>query len=406
MVTPMDCDDIIHEDNHPSPLEQMPPDLMKNILSYLFLDDFDALNLVSHRLREAVTWADHVYMNERSMRASHHHEAHMTAAVMRKLLQRYESLNVLHLYGLAAVGDHLFSILNESASAQTLQRISLHGCCLSYWCPTSLQLKHLTHVTIMGGSIRVAFGSFITTSLQLKSLAIGQCSSLRDENVRDITERLKHTLESLSLHQCLRVKKPILQFENLTSLSLMGCFALSDLPKFHCPMLKSLCLSFCFHLEGAVIQQIVDSLEHMEHLTLIKCPRLVELTICSETLQTTNVSLSNQLRTLHLSCPQLSKLEAASCTALTSFSLQSHSIQELQLTMLPVFANAHVASESLQRLLLAGCQGLVDAHIRCPNLAFMDICGTPLSPECFARVQVVKHGGSSLCRSRPTVAPV
>ena len=390
MVDPMECD-YSGSHRHHALLEELPPDLMKNVLSHLFLDDLDALSLVSQRLHDAVGWADHVYMNERSMRTQNH-EAHITEAGMRKLLQRYESLNVLHLHGLAAVGDNLFSVLNESPCAQTLHRISLHGCCLSYWCPTSLQLQNLTHVTIMGGSIRVAFGSFMTTSQNLKSLAIGQCSSLRDENVQDITGRLSTTLESLSLHQCLRVKKPILQFDKLTSLNLMGCFSLSDLPQFQCPALKSLGLSFCFRLEGELIQQIVNSLPELQHLTLVKCPLLHELNIVSDTLQTCNVSLSNQLHTLRLSCPRLSTIDAASCTSLISFSLDSHCIQELQLRMLPLFSNAQVAAPSLTRLLLGGCHTLVDAHLTCPNLAIVDICGTRLSPDRFEKVKFLKHG--------------
>lgn len=375
-------------------LEEVAPDVMKNVFSYLFLDELDILSLVSKRINEGVAGADHLHMNQSIIRTSNgsSHEAHITEAGMRKLLQRYDSLNVLHLHGLAAVGDNLFSILNESPSARTLHQISLHGCCLSYWCPTSLQLQHLTHVTITGGSIRVAFGSFITSSLKLQSLTIGQCSSLQDENVKDITSRLRSTLETLSLHQCLRVKKPVLQFDKLTSLNLMGCFALSDLPNFHCPALKSLALSFCFRLDGGLIQRIVDSLPEIEHLTLVKCPLLRELKIFSDTLQTLNVSLSNNLEILALCTPGLQTLEATSCTSLRSFQLDSKCIQELKLTMLPL-QNAHVASPSLTKLKLSGCDGLVDAQLLCPNLDFVDICGTPLSPNLFrGKVKFLKHG--------------
>mmetsp|Transcript_29137 Transcript_29137/g.48173 ORF Transcript_29137/g.48173 Transcript_29137/m.48173 type:complete len:403 (-) Transcript_29137:6-1214(-) len=378
-------------------LEELPPDVMKNVLSFLFLDELDVLSLVSRQINEGVMGADHLHMNQSIIHTSHgSHEAHITEAGMRKLLQRYNSLNVLHLHGLASVGDRLFSILNESPSASTLHRISLHGCRLSYWCPTSLQLQHLTHVTITGGSIRVGFGAFIASSLMLKSLSIGQCSSLQDENVADITGRLHNTLASLSLHQCLRVKKPVLQFDRLTSLNLMGCFALSDLPNFQCPALKSLVLSFCFRLEGKQIQHIVDSLPEIEHLALVKCPLLHELKILSDTLQSLSVSLSNNLRVLSLCTPNLQTVEATSCTSLLSFQLDSQCIQELKLTMLPL-QNAHVAAPSLTRLKLCGCQSLVDAQFLCPNLRFVDICGTPLSPNLFrGKVKVLKHGVTSM----------
>lgn len=379
-------------------LEELPPDVMKNVLSYLFLDELDLLSLVSRRINEGVAGADHLHMNQTIIRSSNGSavEAHVTEAGMRKLLHRYQSLNVLHLHGLAAVGDSLFSILNESPSARTLHQISLHGCSLSYWCPTSLQLQHLTHVTITGGSIRVGFGSFIKSSLKLKSLTIGQCSSLTDGNLADITGRLQNSLETLSLQQCLRVKKPILQFDKLTSLNLMGCFALSDLPNFRCPALKQLGLSFCFRMEGELIQHIVDSLPEIEHLTLVKCPQLHDLKINSDTLKTLNVSLSNNLETLSLCTPGLETLEATSCTSLRSFQLDSKSIRELQLTMLPL-QNAHVAAPLLTRLKLCGCDVLVDAQLLCPNLDFVDICGTPLSPNQFrGKVKFLKHGVTTM----------
>lgn len=398
MAERMECEDSsFGVDGGTCTLEELPLDLIKTIFAFLFLDEFDVLSLVSKRTNEAVSWANQLTMQPSRVqeREGVSIEAHVSEAGMRKLLQRYKSLNILHLHGLAAVGDNLFSILNESPSAQTLHRISLHGCCLSYWCPTSLQLQQLTHITIMGGSIRVAFGSLITSSRCLKSLAIGHCSSLRDDNVADVTNRLRDTLESLSLSQCLRVRKPILQFDHLKSLSLMGCFSLCDLPDFHCPALTTLCLSFCFRLEGELIQRIIDSLPEIKYLALVKCPRLNGLHIVSDTLTTLNVSLSNNLHTLSLSCNCLETLEATSCTSLRSFHLDSKCIQELNLTMLPL-QNAQVAAPSLTHLKLCGCESLVEADIVCPKLDFVDICGTPLPPNMFRdKVKFLKHGVTS-----------
>jgi hypothetical protein len=433
-------------------LENLPPDLIRSILSYLYFEDLDSIQFVSHCMNNAIRWVHHVYMTEQSLRTiwqrnqntkalegttsllqCHSPTWHltlppqqphpsqilpkrletptfacdsrnMTPSGFRSFLRRYDSLNVLHLYGLACVGDELFSILNESPSAKTLQRIELHGCCLSYWCRTSLELTNLTHLTIMGGSIRVSLGSFLWTcantkddkdddglykknpTSRLKSLAIGQCSSLRDECVREICHQLESTLESLSLHQCLRIKNPAIQVSKLHSLQLMGCFALSDLPMFHCPLLTSLSLSFCFRLEGDVIQTVVDSLHFLENLILLKCPRLVRLQISSSTLRTLNVSLCNELHTLRLNCPKLDTLDTSSCTSLTYLSLRSNSMEELQLGMLPSLVNASVTSSSLQRLWLGGCGSLIDANIRCPNLTHLDICGTPLTSEPFLTI--------------------
>jgi hypothetical protein len=385
-------------------LEELPHDLIKSVLSYLFLDDLDVLCLVSKKIGSTVGGADHLFMSEsfRGASTGTNQEVHLSEAGMRRLMERFPCLNVLRLYGLAGVGDNLFSIMNESSSASTLHRIALHGCCLSYWCPTTLMLENLTHVTIMGGAIRAAFGSFFTSALSLRELAIGQCSSLRDEHVADISLQLKGTLESMTLHQCLRVRKPVLQFDNLVGLNLMGCFSLEDLPYFHCPSLRDLNLSFCFRIDGELIQNIIDSLPRLQNLALVKCPRLRKLHILSDTLYSLNVSLSNNLQTLSLSCCGLEVLEATSCSSLKSFQLDSKCIQELNLSMLPL-QNAQVAAPQLTHLKLCGCDCLVDATIVCPNIQFVDICGTPIQPERFrGKVKFLKHGCS---HSRSFLSP-
>ena len=387
------------DSNPDSWIENLPPDTSKQILSYLFLDDLDTLSIASKRIHEIVGEADHLFMDEHARFSSSKlllQPSYLTETGMRKLLQRYKSLIVLKLYGLAGVGDSLIPILNESPSAQSLHQVSLHGCSLSYWCQTKLTLQHLTDITIMGGSIRVSFESFIASSLNLRSLTIGQCSSLRDEDIEGVTNQLKNTLESLSLHQCLRIKKPILQVEKLIRLNLTGCFSLCDLADFTCPFLKDLDLSFCFSLDGEVIQRVVDSLVAVEHLTLLKCPRLHQLRILSGTLQSIFVSLSTNLHTLSLCCPSLRKLEALSCISLRSFYLDSQHMEELCLNMMPL-QNAEVAAPKLRTLKLIGCDELFYASLRCPRLEFVDICGTPLSPNLFrGKVKFLKHGVTSL----------
>ena len=326
-VPGMNCDDDDDKEekfediDQLSPLEEFGQDVMNTMLSFLYLDEFQTLSTVSKRMNDAVTYTSHIHMSDAAIPQSQHvqqqqqqhrrSEAHLTEDGLRKLLRRFRSLNVLTLYGLAPVGDHLFSILNESPTAHTLHRLSLHGCCLSYWCPTTLQLQNLTHVTVTGGSIRVAFGSFFASSSDhLQSLSIGQCSSLRDENVTDMVVGLQDQLQQLTLHQCLRVKKPTLRFSRLTQLNLLGCFSLSDLPDFDCPSLTLLVLSFCFQLDGSVIQRVVNRLPQLEHLGLVKCPGLIRLELThNPLLQRLNVSLSNNLQYLQLHCPKLVQLE-------------------------------------------------------------------------------------------------
>lgn len=400
----------------PSKLENLPKDCMNVTLSFLYLDEFCILSRVSRRFFEAVSRTSHLYMSNSPLGRSNNSErdspvvtrrqavpeAHINQNGLRTLLQRFQSLSVLHLHGLAGVGDSLFSVLNESPTASTLKQISLNGCYLSYWCPTALELDNLTHVNISGGSIRSAFGSF-TSSSNLQSLAIGQCSSLRDEHIIEMAYRLHNQLEHLSLHQCLRVKKPQLQFERLKTLKLMGLFSLTNLPKFSCPNLRELSISFCLGLENKVIQKIVSSLPYLEQLSLVKCPLLRSLEIRSPTLKTLNLSLSNSLEILEIICENLSILEMVSCKSLKSVQMASNRVKGLNFSLLSI-EKLNVNSSSLQKLKLSGCLKLPKDHcvLQCPGLETVDISGAHSSlEEKFAEtnVQVIK-GSTSSSRER------
>jgi hypothetical protein len=230
-------------------------------------------------------------------------------------LGRFQCLNVLHLQGLGEVGDDVLNILNESPAASTITQISLHGCALSYWCNQALRLENLRHATITGGSIRARICSILQHSPQLQSLSIGQCSALRDDTVAEMVHLLHGRLQRLTLHQCLRVQNPILQFPRLTHLSLVGCFGLSSLPQFACPNLLVLDLSFCVRLDGPHIGQLVkDQLPHLEELVLVKCAAVQTLHLSSITLRRLNVSFCNHLTELRISVPALRLFEVSGKT--------------------------------------------------------------------------------------------
>lgn len=304
-------------------LEDLPQDAMNTVLSFLTFLDYQELSVVSKRVNVVLSHASHLYMMDsfspRYTRLSlladigkRPLEMHLNEERLRRLLQRYPSLNVLHLYGLAAVGDNLFAILNESPASSTITQLSLHGCSLSYWCTNSLALANLRHIRISGGSIRAAFGSLLSACCSIQSLSIGQCSSLRDENVADLVHNLGEKLENLSLHQCLRVKNPVLQFDNLLSLNLMGCFALCNLPRFHCPTLRRLDLSFCFRLDGTRVQNVIATLPVLREMILVKCAGIESLIVeTAPELKSINVSLCTNLRHLELRCPQLVHVEVS-----------------------------------------------------------------------------------------------
>jgi hypothetical protein len=368
-------------------LEELPPDCTRSVLSFLFLDDLQSLSLSSSLMKRASTDTTHLFTSADG--------ALMSERRLRSLLRRYAGLNVLKLHGLAPVGDELFGILNQASS--TLKEIYLYDCCLSFWCPTALDLDHLTHVTIAGGSIRAEFGSVIKSN-SLQALSIAQCASLGDEHLFDMGQRLKTTLEILSLKQCLQVKEPKIQCDALRHLSVLGCFALKDLPEFRCPRLTSLCLSFCFRLEGGLIQKVVNQLDHLTDLTLINCPRLTDLTIQSPTLKACCVSLSNNLRELALYCEALAHLDTVSCATLETVRVVSSSLSTLNLSMLPL-VDLDLCTPALVELRLSGCEKLRNSRVQIhgPSLREVDICGTQLSHglHFLKHVPTIKRSGAT-----------
>jgi hypothetical protein len=378
-------------------IESISTDATNVLLSFLNFDDYVSLSLVSKQFNCAISRASHLVMEEPSECASGKvtdysnscmADRHRTGGTirfdqdsLRQLLLRYQSINVLHLSGLAAVGDDLFSILNEAPAASKITSLSLHTISLSYWCPHFLELSNLRELNISGGVIRAALGKLLGAatdgvSSNLEILSIKQCPSLRDEHVRDMVRRLDGTLTSLSLHQCLRVKKPVLRLEKLQHLSLMGCFALSDLPKFSCPALLSLDLSFCFRLSTDRIQRIVESIPALEELTLIKCPSLNTLALRSGTLRVLNVNFCNSLVTLKLTCPRLERLENVGCSSLDTVMLdQANTLQALNLSGHPV-TRLELYAVNLSLLNLSGCRLLDRCTIYAPNLHDVKVVGS------------------------------
>jgi Leucine-rich repeat (LRR) protein len=231
---------------------------------------------------------------------------------LRLLLQKFRFLNVLHLQRLAPVGDEVISILNECPSAPIITNISLQGCVLSYWCNQSFQLKNLQHVTISGGSIRARICALLQQTPNLKSLSIEHSSAVRDDDLSDIATLLHDSLESLTLHQCIRIHQPVLKIQSLSRLNMVGCFGLGDLPGFSCPNLRELNLSFCVRLSGTRVQSIISQLPNLEKLVMVKCSGVQTLHVSSKKkLTTLNLSYCNNIKELRLDCPSLEFLEVS-----------------------------------------------------------------------------------------------
>ena len=338
----------------------IPTDLMNQLLSFLSFSDYRSLSLVTKNMNVAVSRASHIFMGEPSIdRATS--SLRLDESSLQKLLERFESLRVLELDGLAPVGDHLFRLLNESTAAKTIQSLSLNGVSLTYWCPDILNLRQLRHLRISGGSIRASLKSlFGSESFNLKSLSISKCSSLRDAQIADMVHSLGGSLTHLSLNQCLRIKKPSLRFQHVERLSLMGCFALTALPNFCCPSLKVLDLSFCFRIDTRQIHQTLLSTPNLKELILVKCPAVSSLNIRRlPSLRVLNVSFCHNLHMLRASCPGLTHLDTTGCSALETLLLDAgQQLLSLDLSRLLSLTRLEVTATHLQCLYITDCRRL------------------------------------------------
>ena len=341
-------------------IETIPLDAMNVLTSYLLLSDFVSLSVCSTKMYGTISKASHLYMDDPFVFAqrglpcntsSSHHASvdspppssrrfasslRVSDQILTRLLSRYQNLRTLHLSGMGAIGDSLFSILNRVKAARYIQSLSLDGVSLTYWCQDALQLENLQELRIASCSIRASLQLLVgvsnagnggqlsstsgngseensttrtrnttrststttsTTTIsqqprisKLQSLSISQGSSLRDDQLRALLTHLNGTLKNLSLTQCLRLRSPRIAMEQLEKLNLMGSFALQDLPALQCPMLRSLNLSFCFRLSNDSIRSIVNALSsQLEELVLAKCLLLQDLSLESKTLQNLDI---------------------------------------------------------------------------------------------------------------------
>lgn len=380
----------------PASLEDMPRDAMNVLLSFLTLPSYHAMALVSKRIQASISKASHLFMEDPSIqnrrvstltnfltpcRPGSTRTIRFDERYFHRMIQRFGSLRVLELNGISPVGDSLFRILNESPAADTIQSLSLDGVNLTYWCPDRLELPHLEHLRITGGSIRTSLKNIFSGNLSLKSLSIGQCSSLRDSQVSDMATNLGHCLRHLSLHQCSRIKKPVLRFENLERLSLMASFALTDLPRFSCPTLRVLDLSFCIRVHSSEVQKLVATLPLLEELLLVKCVGLESLALHDDInplLRVVNVAYSPQLHTLRMVCSSLESLLTSGCLSLTTLLMDANQapLIYLNISVLPALVRLDLVSLHLQTLHLANCRRLNEVSVHCPALQTVNVSGS------------------------------
>lgn len=229
---------------------------------------------------------------------------------LKVLLNRFSHLKQIHLHGLAPVGDDLIRVLNDCHSAHQCTSVSLHGLALSYWCPHTLRLDQLEHLTLSGTSIRVRVSSLIVDLKRLKSLTLKHCPGIRDEDIHELGRVSNDTLQELNLNH-VKIVQPSAHFPSLVKASFVGCFGLKDLSGLWTPHLKELNISFCVRLSGEQIQCLVEQLPVLETLIMMKCNGVKTLELQSTHLRRLDATFTHNLEVLRLCCPNLVALEVS-----------------------------------------------------------------------------------------------
>ncbi|KAL7570182.1 hypothetical protein ACA910_020018 [Epithemia clementina (nom. ined.)] len=410
----MDFSYNFQDESWPVTIEDIPPDAMNVLTSFLRLSDFVSLSLCSSSMYSAVSGASHLSMDDPfdwvkqtvpsntlsssaakangRARCSSSRCSRVSDQFLTRLLSRYENLTSLHLSWLGPLGDSLFPILNQAKAASRIQQLSLNGVNLTYWCQDALRFENLQHLEISSSAFRAPFELLLgmsnhsnqrttsSTSSQpicsLQSLSISRCSSLRDDQLQRVVSHVNQSLQNLTLTQCLRLRSPVIKAPRLKHLSLMGCFALQELPYFHCPSLQSLNLSFCFRLTNDCIHCILGTLSQLEELNLAKCLMLHDLQLESVTLKSLIVGHCDSLSFLRLKCPRLEVLNTDACFSLDTLILeQAHALRDLSVSVLPV-TRLEVMAPHLSQLNLANCKRLDRCSIHAPNLQHVNVHGS------------------------------
>jgi hypothetical protein len=243
-----------------SALEALPLDAACLTMSFLCFSDLQNMRNCARSLQNVANKTRHLFMDEtcaailprvvdavrackrppvrRDFGTQQLQTVRLDKRALGNLLHCFTNLRELHLAGLAPIEDSLLGMINHAPSASAIHSLTLQGASLTYWAK-ALTLPQLQSLRILGGSIRGSLDLLFGKATKLKLLSIAQCSSLRDDQLRMILGRLDPTLTDLSLHQCLRVRRPTIELTRLERLSFMGCFALTENPSFFVPLFAS-----------------------------------------------------------------------------------------------------------------------------------------------------------------------
>lgn len=367
-------------------LEDMPQDAFSNILSFLHFEDLDELSFVSKNMFAAVSIMTTHFFAFKTRCSERYLSLRFSPEGLRRLMGRFHHLEVLHMSGLASVGDDLFAILNQSPATSSLRDVKLFDFAVRRRVPVLLDIPHLTSVKISGELTN--WCDSLTSSNWLKCLTIRD-RHLKDYDLEELLRchpRLEHL--TVELESASRLSSPMIKSESLESLTIKGCSGPLGFPDPCCPRLRCLDLRSTSHVvfshesdEENKLDEFIQSFPSLENLTLdinVKSCAITSLTLKS-------VLLVNcfRMKSIELICPNLERLK----TPINRFLQKIHIVSKRHVKEINASHNSH----------------LEDLELEMPSLGYLNLgwCARLTEEGCrlhFDSISRVKIGGTFLPR--------
>lgn len=363
----------------------LPEDQFLNLLSYLVVDSVFAISSTCHQLHD---WCS-------LCKVAHSGEEEIEDVDLALLFRRFPKVNDLTLgyasrptretyKALAEVGPQLISLKLTGARIIDCNTFRDMVC----------RFENMRHL-FLSGTFYVksnAINALAKAGTQLQEVCLCGFRQLKDEDVQLLLDSCP-SLTALSVGDCTSLSSLVLVSPNLLTLDVSRCIHIIEMC-LDMPALICLDASWCTKLPDSAIETLLASCASLEHLGLRGCSALTSPDLFSSNLKSLDLSLCGNLTACDVSCQALTNLSVAMCMALASLSLDLPIMLELDLSMLGIMK----LTLSCSKLLYANLRGsykLTSANIRsrCPCLSVVDLCGTKINPEAFARSDGEGEGG-------------
>eukprot|EP00904_Undaria_pinnatifida_P003613 jgi/Undpi1/13252/HiC_scaffold_8.g02914.m1 len=355
----------------------LPEDQFLNVLSYLVVESVFAMSSTCRQLHE---WCS-------LFKVIHAGDEELGNGDLALLVRRFPAVNDLTVLAasrltsasydvLAEIGPQLVSL--ELDKARIIKDATFRDMVRRFKNMRSLSLNGTFYVKSQ------AINALAMAGRQLQKVSLCGFRQLKDEDVQLLLDSCP-ALTELSVADCTTLGALILFSRQLVTLDVSRCIHISEM-SLDMPALKKLDANWCTKLPDSAVESLVATCLSMEHLGLKGCSELHSPNLNSANLKSLDLSLCGKLTTCSVSCQSLTELKVAMCMGLDSLTLD-----------LPVMTSLDLSMLGLQRLTL-NCTKLVYANLRgsyklasaniqsrCPGLSMVDLCGTSINPEAFAR---------------------